>query len=98
MPSSLAPRNFVVLCDRTLKVIVLLAGNETNSLQRCEMLFGFPTITKHQVGFTEVLVRAAVPRIDPQCLLVVPHRRVELPQTAVSIAEIILNIGIAGIA
>ena len=62
------------------------------------MLFGFGEIALHQIGFTEVFVRAAVPRIERQSLLIVLHCRIELPQTAIGVAEIVLDIGIAGIA
>ena len=62
------------------------------------MLFGFREIASGQMGFTEVFVRAAVPRIEGQSLPIVLHCRIELPQTAIGVAEIVLDIGIAGIA
>ena len=62
------------------------------------MLFGFREITLHQVGFTEVFVRAAVPRIEGQSLLIVLHCRIELPPTAIGVAKVVLDIGIAGVA
>ena len=45
-----------------------------------------------------MFVRAAVPRIEGQSLLIMPHRRIELPQTAIGVAEVVLDIGIAGVA
>jgi hypothetical protein len=63
-----------------------------------EMLFGFRQITLRQVGFTEVFVRAAVTRIEGQRPLIVVHCRIELPQPAIGIAEVVLDIGIAGVA
>jgi len=62
------------------------------------MLFGFGEIALHQVGFAEVFVRAAVPRIEPQRLLIMSHRWIDLPQTAIGVTKIVLNIGIAGVA
>jgi len=62
------------------------------------MLFGFGEITLHQVGLTQVFVCAAVPRIEYQRLLIMSHRRIELPQTAIGVAKVVLNIGIARIA
>src|SRR5216684_3518333 len=62
------------------------------------MLFGFGEIALHQVGFAEVFVRASVPRIEHQRLLIVSHCRIELPQAAIGVAEIVLTIGIASVA
>jgi hypothetical protein len=62
------------------------------------MLFGFGEIALREVGFAEVLVRASVPRIEHQRLLIMPYRRIDLPQTAIGVAKIVLNIGIAGVA
>jgi len=61
------------------------------------MLSGFGEIALHQVGFAEVFVRASVPRIEHQRLLIMPHRRIDLPQTAIGVAKIVLNIGIAAL-
>jgi hypothetical protein len=52
----------------------------------------------HQVGFADVFVRASVPRIEHQRLLIMSHRRIDLPQTAIGVTKIVLNIGIAGVA
>jgi hypothetical protein len=62
------------------------------------MLFGFGEIALHQVGFAEVFVRASVPRIEHQRLLIMSHRLIDLPQTAIGVAKEVLDIGIAGIA
>ena len=62
------------------------------------MLFGFGEIALHQIGFSEVFVRASVPGIERQSLLIMPHRRIDLPQTAIGVAKIVLDIGIAGVA
>jgi hypothetical protein len=45
---------------------VLLAGDEANSLERCEMLLRLGEIAEHQVGFAEMLVRAALTGIERQ--------------------------------
>jgi hypothetical protein len=55
-----AVREFVVLRDRPLQVVVFIAGDETDLLESGEMLFGFRLITLSQIGFTEVFVRAAM--------------------------------------
>src|SRR5438876_2552388 len=73
-----AVREFVVLRDRPLQVVVFIAGDETD-LEIGEMLFGFRRIILGQMGFTEVFVCAAVPRIEGQSLLIVLHCRIELP-------------------
>src|SRR6202048_839091 len=93
-----AVREFVVLRDRPLQGVVFIAGDETDLLESSEMLFGFRQITLGQMGFTEVFVRAAVPRIEGQSLLIVLHCRIELPQPAISVAKIVLDIRIAGVA
>ena len=62
------------------------------------MFFGFRQITSGQVGFTEVFVRAAVPRIEGQCPLIVLHCRIELPQPAIGVTKVVLDFGIAGVA
>ena len=58
-----AVREFVVLRDRPLQIVAFIAGDETDLLESGEMLFGFRQITLGQMGFTEVFVCAAVPRI-----------------------------------
>ena len=62
------------------------------------MLFSFGNIAAHKVDFAEMCMCAAVPGIKDERLLIMPHSRVELPQTAIGIAEIVLNIGIAVVA
>jgi hypothetical protein len=63
-----------------------------------EMLFGFRQVTLGQICFTEMFVRASVPRIEGQGLLIVLYCRIELPQSAIGVAKMVLDIGIAGVA
>src|SRR5437879_13667611 len=89
--SQSAVRELVVLRDRPLQVVVFIAGDETDLLESGEMLFGFRQITLGQMGFTEVFVRAAVPRIEGEGPLIVLHCRIELPQPAIGVTKIVLD-------
>ena len=86
------------LCNCLPQIVIFVARNEANLLQCREMLFGFHEIALHEIGFAEVFVRASVPRIEHQCLLIMPYRGTDLPQTVIGVAKIVLNIGIAGVA
>jgi hypothetical protein len=94
----LAARDFVVLCEDTLEVVEFRARDETDALQCRELLLGFGSVAEHQICFAEMLMGAAVPRIERRRPPVVPERRVQLPQTAVGVTEIVLDIGIAVVA
>src|SRR2546430_11034022 len=61
----------------------------------CSALSG---LAKHQIEFTEMLVRTAVTAIERQCPLVIVHRRPELPQPAIGIADVVLDVRIVGLA
>jgi hypothetical protein len=58
----------------------------------------FDEIALRQKCFAEVLVRAAMSRVEYQGLLVMSHRLIELPQTPISVAEVVQIIGVAVIA
>ena len=86
----------VVTCDRAFEVAKLLARNEAYSLERGEVLFRFDGFAKHQKEFAEMFVRAAVAGIEHQRLLIMPHGRPQLAQPPIGIADIVLDVGIAG--
>jgi hypothetical protein len=67
-----------------------------SSAARCSIRFD--EISLHQVCFAEVLMGAAVPRIVCQGPLIMSDGQIEMPQTAISVAEIVLNFGITVIA
>jgi hypothetical protein len=84
--------------DGTLEVVGLHAGDEANFFQRRELLPGFGRIAKNQIKFTEVLVGAAVTPIEHYCFLIILHRRAQLAQPAMGIADVILDIRVARVA
>src|SRR5215510_2906678 len=66
--------------DRPLEVVVLVAADEADVFQMREVLLGGGGVAEHQVGFAEMLVRAAMARIEHQRLLVMSDRRPHLAQ------------------
>ena len=50
--------------DRALKIVKLLARDQTDILERREMFLGFAWLAKRQIEFTEVLMRGAMPTIE----------------------------------
>src|SRR5207244_2755340 len=64
------PPTLLVRLDRTLQIAVLRARQEAESVQRGEMLLGLRDVAQYQIGLADVLVRAAVLRIDCQGFLV----------------------------
>jgi hypothetical protein len=62
------------------------------------LLPGFGRIAKNQIKFTEVLVGAAVTPIEQYGFLIMLHRRAQLAQSAIGIADVILNIGVVRVA
>jgi hypothetical protein len=47
------------------EVVVFLAGNGAEISQRRQQLLGLGGLAKHQIGLAEMLMRAAVARIQP---------------------------------
>ena len=62
----------------SLEIVVFLAGNEAEVLQRRQELLGPGGLTKHQIGLAEMLMRAAVAGIQHQRLLIMVNSRPEL--------------------
>ncbi len=91
-------RALPILGDRLFQVLVFFAGNQADFLQRSQVLLGFREVVRHQIRFADVLVRAAVPGVELERALVMLEREVELTRVPVGVAEIVLDIGIAGVA
>src|SRR5262245_28843004 len=85
-------------CDSTLEVVDFHAGDQANLFQGRKLLLGFGGIPEHQIEFTKVLMRAAVAAIEHQRLLVKLHRRPELAQPTIGIADVVMDVGIAWVA
>ncbi len=62
------------------------------------MLLGAREVADHQVGLARVLVGAAVARIQLERAPVVLERGVELSEIAVGVPEVVLQVGIVGVA
>ena len=88
--------SFLYAAMARLEVVVFLAGDEANFFQRRELLLGFGRLAKHQIELTEMFVGAAVAAIERQRPLVMLHRRPQLPQPAIGIADVVLDIGVGG--
>ena len=93
-----APRQRLIRRDRTLEVVGFHAGDQANLFQRRELLPGFGGIAEHQIKFAEVLMGAAVAPVEQYGQLIMLHRRYQLTQPAISIADVILDIGVARVA
>src|SRR5262249_1622646 len=93
-----APCQRLIRRDRTLEVVGFHARDQANLFQRRKLLPGFGTIAKNQIKFTEVLVGAAVTPIEQYGFLIMLHRRAQLAQPAIGIADVILDIGVARVA
>ena len=68
-----------VLGDGLLEIFVLFAGNEADPLQGSEMLLCFGQVIRDEVRLADILVRAAMPRIELQRALIMPKRKVSWP-------------------
>src|SRR5258706_14280538 len=66
------------LGDLPFKVTGLVAGNQADSPERHEMLLRFRWISDHQVGLHNVLVRAAVARVELHLAVLVLECRRDL--------------------
>src|SRR5882724_1172993 len=87
-----------VVGDGLLEVRVFLAGDETDPLQRGQMLLGLGRVVGHQVRLADVLVSAAMAGVELQRLLVVREGRLELAALAIGVAEVILDVRVARVA
>ncbi len=84
--------------DGSLQIIVFRAREEANVLQRREVVFGLAEIAGHKMRLAKVFVRAAVARVEGECVLIMIDGRLELPQTAIGISDVVLDVGILGLA
>jgi hypothetical protein len=82
--------------DRLLQIFRFIAGQQADRSQRREVPFCRLDITHHQVGLADVLVRAAVLRVDRQRASVVLERFVELAEAPVSKAQFVVQVGCVG--
>ena len=57
-------RALPVLGDRLLQIPRIPRRKQADLLQRREVLFGFREVVHHQIRLADVLVRAAVPRVE----------------------------------
>src|SRR5262245_38814924 len=62
------------------------------------MLLGLDRIVGHQVGLADVLVGTAMARVELERLLVVREGRLELAALAIRVAEVVLDVRVAGVA
>jgi hypothetical protein len=87
-----------LLFERLLEVLQLLASQQADLAQRLQVPLGVRDVAHHQVGLADVLVRAAVARIDRERALVVPECRVVLLEVAVREPQVVLQVRVVGIA
>ena len=87
-----------VLLDLALEIGVFLARQEADPSQRRQVFFCFGQVSANEIRLAEVLVDAAVPRVQRERLFVVAESRIELSGIAVGVAQIVLEIGVAAIA
>src|SRR2546426_11295918 len=73
--------------DRLLEVRVLLARDQANFLQCCEVLCGLRGVVHHQVRFADVLMGSAMPGVQAQGDFIVPERFVEPAEVPIRVAE-----------
>src|SRR5882724_12163033 len=70
-----APGKCFVRRNGALEVVVFLAGNEAEPFQRRKELLGLSGFAEHQIGLAEMLMGAAVARIQHQRLLIMADSR-----------------------
>src|SRR6266446_10131990 len=93
-----AGHQLLIRRDSPLEVVVFLAADEADVFQMREVLLGRGRLAEHQMGFAEMLVGAAMARIEHQRLLVMSDRRPHLAQPPIGIANVVLDVGVARIA
>src|SRR5215475_4894446 len=97
-PSTSRRLLIVIPRDSPLEVVVFFAADETDVFQVGEVLLGRGWVAENQIGLAEMLVGAAMARIEHQRLLVVSDRRPDLAQPPIGIANVVLDVGVARIA
>ncbi len=89
---------FEVLRDFAFQIRKFFARQGTDLAQRGEVFLRALHVTFEKIGFPHVLMRTAVPRIERESAIIVVECEIELSCFAVSVAEVILDVGITGIA
>ena len=84
--------------DLASEIVKLLARDQANIFQRPEVLISFCGFAYRQVELTEVFMRPAMPAIQGQRLPIILHRRPRLAQSVIGVTDIVLNVGVAGVA
>src|SRR5207247_8487077 len=84
--------------DRALQVGQLLAREQADPAKRRQVLLGLRQVAHQQVGLADVLVSAAVARVELERSLVVFERGVELTEMPVREPEVVLQVGVLGVA
>ncbi len=76
------------------QLVVFVAAEEADVVQRRQMLLGLGQIAGLQIGLADVFVRALVLRIEGQRRLVGGEGRVEIAPVAQRIAEKVVGVGV----
>src|ERR1051325_6847241 len=76
----------------------LVTRKETDLVERGELLFRLGHISRLQVGFAEVLVGAAMLRIQRKRLIVVLEREIHVAAMALGVAKIVVDVGVLVVA
>ena len=84
--------------DGAFQIGQLLAGQQADLAQRAQMAFGCCDIAGQQIRLADVFVRATMARVKRDRLLVMLERQVEALQVAVGVAQVVVQVGIFGIA
>src|SRR5207245_315870 len=71
---------------------------QADFLEHREMLRRPGRVVDYEISLADVFVRAAMPRIELQCPLVMPEGELELAGMAIRVAEIVLDVGVARVA
>src|SRR5438105_10826239 len=82
--------------DSGLKVAHFVARQGAYRAKRLEVLFGAGHVALHEVSLADVLVRAAVARVDGQRAFVVLEGLVEPTQLSERVAELVVKVGSVG--
>src|SRR5438046_9110869 len=96
--AALAPGPRAIRRDLTLQIDQLLARHQADPSQRLQVLLGLGEIPRQQIGLAGVLVSAAMLRVERERTPVVLERWLEAPEVPVGEAEIVVQVGVVGIA
>ena len=79
-----------------LEILQLFAGQEADVSECGEMPLRARHVSGHEIGLADVLVSAAMARIELDRALIVLEGEVELLQVAIGVAQVVLQIGVVG--